>query len=147
MAMRILFFLAILFFTGCDNSSTKTDHAKDTTGTSPTKEAIRSLTLSGTKWQLMQLIESRNNSLDQFEKEIVADLKKDISKASLSFISDNKVVTENGKDTSAFRISNDTLIIRSNKGNEDTFFIRPTRVDSLHLYFIKGIDLYYKKAQ
>ena len=143
--MRLLSALLTLLIFGCNNPSGSADANKNTaTGANGVNYS-----LAETKWRLISVKESENNRLDQFDKNIISAMKKDMSKYPLAFLNSTTMVFGNDQDhdTSTFRIVNDTLFSKDNKGKTDTFLIRSTSTSTLNLYFTKGLDLHFTKVE
>ena len=140
--MRILFIFSTLLVFSCKNPSdganVKNKTALDADGANNS--------FAETKWRLFTATESENNRLDQFDKGIISDMKKDLSKYSMTFVNSSTMVFGNDQDTSAYSIVNDTLLSKDKKDKIDTFLIRSSSTSTLHLHFIKGLDLHFTKA-
>jgi hypothetical protein len=112
--MRILLLsMSILLFAACQNNSNKGNSTKDSTSASSstkdtplvpspkTNTAIQSL--SGTRWELTDIKEPANSSLNENEKKFIADMKNNLSTGTLAFISDDKLVAEYEQDTASYK--------------------------------------------
>ena len=145
--MRLLLLTALAFCMSCNNASDPGETNKDTTTTNTTQQATTNIQLAATKWQLTAADTMAEHSLDQFEKDIVTTMKKDLGKFSLSVINDSILIWNPDADTSTYQVQNDMLITKSKRnGNPDTFAIHQPAADSMLIKYNKGIQMQFKKV-